>query len=60
MEVNKKIYLDYIKAFQEIKLSKICKELGVDRFNVIKGTASTETIKKVKEEIERRIDELRK
>lgn len=60
MEVNKKRYLDYIKAFQEIKFTKICKELNLDRTNVSKGLASTEAIKKVKEEIEKRIEELDK
>lgn len=60
MEVNKKNYLDYIKEFQKIKLSKVCKDLGVDRTNLIKGLASTEATKKVKEEIERRLKELNK
>ena len=58
MEVNKKRYLDYIKKFQAIKYTQICKELGVDRTNITKGLASTEVIKKVKEEIQRRLEEL--
>lgn len=60
MEVNKKRYLNYIKAFQEIKFSQICQKLNVDRTNISKGLASTEVTKKVKEEIEKRIEELDK
>lgn len=58
MDVNKKVNLDFIKAFSQITITRICKDLNVDRPNLLKGNASTETTRKVKEELEKRILEL--
>lgn len=60
MSVNKELDLKYIKDFAKINVAKICKELGVDKSNLWRGNASAETIKKVKEEIKRRLEELNK
>lgn len=58
MEINKKLDLEYIKKFTKITITSICKDLKVDRTNLIKGNASAETTKKVKEELKKRIKEL--
>lgn len=60
MSVNKERDLKYIKGFTKIKLSEICKELNVDKSNIYRGNASSDTVKKVKEEIKKRIDQLEK
>lgn len=58
MDVNKKVDLDFIKGFSQITITKICKDLNVDRPNLIKGNASLETTRKVKEELEKRLKNL--
>lgn len=58
MNINKKIDLEYIKAFQKITVTAICKELRIDKPSVYRGTASADNIKKVREEIEKRIKQL--
>ncbi len=58
MDVNKKVDLDFIKRFQKITLSQICKDLKIDKPSIYRGTASAENIRKVREEIEKRLDEL--
>lgn len=58
MDVNKKVDLDFIKGFSQITITKICKDLNVDRPNLIKGNASSETTRKVKDELEKRLKEL--
>lgn len=60
MSVNKEINLKYIKEFSKINVAAICKELGVNKSNLWRGNASPEAIKKVKDEIERRLKELNK
>lgn len=60
MSVNKELDLKYIKDFSKIKVVSICKELGIDKSNLWRGNASPEAIKKVREEIEKRINELDK
>ena len=60
MDVNKKIDLDFIKGFQKITLATICKDLKVDKPSIYRGTASAENIRKVRKEIEKRLDELRR
>lgn len=59
MEINKEQDLKFIKAFKSITISDICKDLKVDKSNVYRGIASAEAIRKVREELERRLDELR-
>lgn len=59
MDINKKVDLDFIKRFTQITVTKVCKDLKVDRPNLIKGNASPQTTRRVREEIEKRIEELR-
>lgn len=59
MSVNKEKDLKFIKDFGKIKIAVICKELGINKANVWAGNASPEAIKKVREELERRIEELK-
>lgn len=42
---------EFIKAFQEIKLSKICKEKNINLSNLVNGKTSNENYEKVKNEI---------
>ena len=58
MDVNKERDLKYIKDFSKIKVAAICKDLNVDKSNLWRGNASGEVVKKVKEEIKKRINEL--
>ena len=45
----------FIKKFTKISISQICRDLEIDRINVMNGKASASNIKKVKEELERRL-----
>ena len=58
MDVNKKVDLDFIKGFSQITITKICKDLNVDRANLLKGNASSDTTRKVKDELEKRLKDL--
>lgn len=58
MDVNKERDLRYIKGFSKIKVSEICRDLKIEKPNVYRGTASAENIKKIKEEIKKRIEAL--
>lgn len=60
MSVNKEIDLKFIKEFSKITIASICKELGVNKSNLWRGNASEEAVKKVREELERRIEALKK
>ena len=44
----------FIKGFIDIKVTPICKELGITPSNIVEGRASKEKTKQVKEEIEKR------
>ncbi len=59
MDINKKVDLDFIKKFTQITVTKVCKDLKTDRTNLMKGNASPQTTRRVREEIEKRIEELR-
>lgn len=48
----------FIRNFNKITLKKVCENLGVERQNIICGTASEEKIEKVKEEIQKEIAKL--
>ena len=58
MDINKKRDLAFIKEFQKITVSGICKDLKIDKSTVYRGIASADNIKKVKEEIKKRYNEL--
>ena len=57
-EIN--IDLLFIKNFSKITVRKVCKRLGIDESNVLRGTASKENIKRVRRTIENDIKELSK
>lgn len=50
--------LEFIKAFSKIKISSICEELGIDRSNLLNGKSSNENVKKVKDKIIEKYDEI--
>lgn len=58
MDINKKRDLEYIKGFQKITLASICRDLKIDKPSVYKGSVSAESLRKIKEEIQKRIKEL--
>lgn len=45
----------FIKGFQDIKLSSICKKYKINLSNIVSGIASEENMKKVKNEIIREL-----
>lgn len=47
------IYLDKIKKLSNIKVSKICKELNINRSNLLNGKSTQENEKKVYEELKK-------
>lgn len=56
--MSKEKDLKFIKGFIGISLSSICRELNVDRQNIIHGKSSPEKTKLVKEAIIKKISEL--
>ncbi len=52
-------YLKYIRQFSQINISKLCKELKIDRQNILNGKASEETTKKLYDELISRLDKLK-
>ena len=57
---TKEINANYIRKFTDIKVKNICIELGleIDYQNIMSGTASAEKIEKVRNEIEKRVEQL--
>lgn len=51
-------YLKFILSFSKINISSICKDLGINRENILKGKASEETTKKLYDELRRRLTKL--
>lgn len=51
--------LQYIKDFSKITISQICRDLNIDRGNLMNGRASEKNIKLVKEELEKRLAALK-
>lgn len=56
--MNKEKDLQFIKDFSKINVSQICKDLNIDRSNVLRGRASEEKTKLVKDEILKRLENL--
>lgn len=56
--MSKETDLKFIKGFIGISLSGICRELNVDRQNIIHGKASPEKTALVKEAIVKKIEQL--
>ena len=52
------IYLDKIKKISKITVTQICKELKINRSNLLNGNSTKENEKKVYEEIIKRIKEI--
>lgn len=48
----------FIRNFSKITIKGICEKLGIERQNIVAGTAKEEKIEKVKEELEREIAKL--
>lgn len=44
--------LEYIKRFNSIQITKVCKKLGIDYSNLISGRSSKANEEKVKKELE--------
>lgn len=56
--MSKEKDLKYIKGFAKINISQICKDLKINRSNLLNGRASDKNTELIKNEIEKRIDEL--
>ena len=56
----KEQYLQFIKQFSSINVSKICKQLDINRANILNGKASEETTRILYEEIVKQIEDLLK
>lgn len=54
---EKEKYTKFIRSFSSISVRNICSDLGFEKSyqNIMSGTTSLKKIKKVKEEIERRL-----
>ena len=56
--VQKKEDLEYIKKFNEISISNVCSDLKIDYSNVMNGLASCKKIRRVRKEMEYRLNAL--
>lgn len=52
-------YLEFILSFSKINISSICKELDINRENILNGKASEETTKKLYDELIKRLTKLK-
>lgn len=55
---EKEELINYFRNFSEVTVSGICRDLGLSKANIFKGTASLEKMKLVKKEIEKRVAKL--
>lgn len=55
MNAEKEKDLKFIREFSKISISQICRDLNVNRPNILNGRASKEAIHNVKEEILKKI-----
>lgn len=58
MNAEKEKDLKFIREFSKISISQICRDLNVNRPNVLNGNTTEKNIKKVKEEIIKRFFEI--
>lgn len=56
----KEQYLKFIKQFSKINITQICKDLNINRSNVLNGIASEETTKLLYDEIKKELNDLLK
>lgn len=54
--IQKQEDLEYIKQFREVSIKNVCSDLKIEYVNVMTGKASCKNIRRVKKEIERRIE----
>ena len=47
--------LQFLKEFSKITISQVCRDLNIDRGNLMNGRASESNTKLVKEELKRRL-----
>ena len=59
-KIMKNEYLKFIKQFSKININKICKNLNINRSNVLNGIASEGTTKLLYDEIKKELNELLK
>lgn len=52
--------LDFIKKFGKIHITDICKKLKIDKSNLYKRKISKENMHKVRLELEKQIEELKR
>lgn len=57
--MSKENDLKYIKDFSKITITGVCKELNVNRSNVLNGRASSEAVEAVRKRIEEKLKELK-
>lgn len=57
-ELKKKQYLQFVKKFSKITVTKICKDLNINRSNTLHGNSSEETTRMLYEELKKRVEEL--
>ena len=48
--------LEYIKQFREISIKNVCSDLGINYSNVMNENASCKKIRRVRKELEYRLD----
>ena len=58
MNAEKEKDLKFIREFSKISISQICRDLKINRPNVLNGNTTEKNIKKVKEEIIKRFFEI--
>lgn len=58
--MSKERNLKFIKGFAKINISQICKDLKINRSNLLNGRASDQNTELIKNEIQKRVDELYK
>lgn len=54
--LEKEADLKYIKQFRKISIMNVCEDLGIDYHNVVHGKASYKKIRRVRKEIEKRVE----
>ena len=57
--MSKEQDLQFIKNFTQITVSQICRDLKIDRGNLLNGRASEDNTRLVKEEILKRLADLK-
>ena len=56
--MQKKEDLEFIKQFREISIKNVCSDLHIDYSNIMNGNASCKKIRRVRKEMEYRLNAL--